>query len=124
MIGGHDVIIPTTRGPEALNVAVRAAIALWPAAVIEDAVTGETFPPDERLDVAGRQEILVFRDAKSAELWETLGSDSRLRGTLIHFLLSGEELTVVVDASPPAPIEKFVEGLRQKLGEVSGASRR
>ena len=78
-------------------------------------MSGESFRHYGDVSFAGRNEILAFRDPQSAALWDELGPDPSLDGTLIHFLLSEGALTVAVDASPPEQIENFVTGLRQSL---------
>jgi hypothetical protein len=122
MIGGRDVIIPTARGAEALDLAVRAVARMWGAVVLEDALSGEIFLRYADIDFAGRREILAFRDADSARLWDELGADPSLDGTLIHFLLSEGELTVAVDADPPPQIASFVESLQRSLAQDLFAS--
>jgi len=117
MIGGRDIIIPTARGIDALDLAVRAIRRLWRNVVLEDAQTGEVLPSYAEIAFAGRQEILAFRDAQAARLWETLGADPSLDGTLVHFLLSDSALTVAVEASPTPEIEDFVFGLRRSLNQ-------
>jgi hypothetical protein len=115
MIGGRDVIIPTARGTEAMDFAIRAITRLWPDVVLEDAITGEKLGRYRDISFAGRQEILAFRDPTAAQSWDDIGADPSLEGTLMHFLLSKGELTVAIDASPPPVIESFVEALRQSL---------
>jgi hypothetical protein len=115
MIGGRDIVIPTTRGAEALELAVRAVRRLWPQAVLEDAVTGENLGSYPEISFAGREEILAFADSASAKLWNEIGPDPTLNGTLLHFILSEGQLTVVIDASPPPQIVRFVEDLRRDL---------
>jgi hypothetical protein len=122
MIGGRDIIIPTTRGAEALDLAVRAVVRLWRNVVLEDAVSGQSFRSYAEISFAGRREILAFRDLESAKLWDELGPDPSLNGTLIHFLLSEGELTVAVDASPPEEVESFVNSLRRSLTQDLFAS--
>jgi hypothetical protein len=122
MIGGRDIIIPTARGAEALDLGVRAVTRLWRNVVLEDAVSGESFGRYADISFADRHEILAFRDAESARLWEELGPDPSLDGTLIHFLLSEGALTVAVDASPPPEIEAFVKALRRSLTQDLFAS--
>jgi hypothetical protein len=122
MIGGRDVIIPTTRGPEALDVALRAVTRLWPRVVLEDAVSGEIFRRYSEINFAGRSEIVAFRDPESAKHWDELGSDPMLDGTLIHFLIAEGALTVAVDATPAKQIEDFLEDLRRSLTQDLFAS--
>src|SRR5215469_3888626 len=73
--GGRDIIIPTTRGTEALELAARAVKKFWPQAVLEDAVTGESLGSYPQISFAGREEILAFRDAAAAKLWDDIGAD-------------------------------------------------
>lgn len=122
MIGGRDIIIPSVRGAEALDLAVRAVIRLWRDVVLEDAVSGKSFRNYADISFAGRREILAFRDPVSAKLWDELGPDPSLDGTLIHFLLSEGELTVAIDACPPEEVESFVKGLRRSLTQDLFAS--
>jgi hypothetical protein len=117
MIGGRDIVIPILPGSEPLDLAVRAVSRLWPAVVLEDAETGENLGHYWDMKFAGRREVLAFRDKESATRWDQLGADPSLDGTLIHFLLSDRELTLVVDASPSAEIVRFVEALRCQLGQ-------
>jgi hypothetical protein len=126
MIGGRDIIIPTMRGTEALDLAVRAVVRLWPDVVLEDAESGESFRRYADIRFAGRHEILAFRDPESARLWDELGAVPSLDGTLIHFLLTETGLTIAVDASPPPRVELFVEGLRRSLRQYlfAGAAAR
>jgi hypothetical protein len=122
MIGGRDIHISTRRGIDALDLAVRAVGRLWPDVVLEDPLTGESFRQYREIDFADRREILAFRDPRSAGLWEELGADPLLDGTLIHFLISDTELTVAVDSSPPEHIGAFVENLRRSLTQDLFAS--
>jgi len=117
MIGGSDVIIPVARDAEAMDLAVRAVVRLWRDVVIEDANTGEVFRRYADIDFARRREILCFRDPASAKLWDQLGADPSLDGTLIHLLRSEGELTVAIDANPPPQIEAFVSSLRRSLAQ-------
>jgi hypothetical protein len=117
MIGGRDIVIPILEGSEPLDLAVRAVSRLWPAVVLEDAQTGENLGRYADMNFAGRCEILAFRDKACAARWDEVGADPSLEGTLIHFLLSPSELTVVVDASPSTEIVSFVESLQHSLGQ-------
>jgi len=115
MIGGRDIIIPTTRETEALDLAVRAIQNLWPHVVLEDGVSGEVFAHYRAVNFKGRREILAFRDQEAAAQWDALGADPSLDGTLVHFLLSDGALTLAVDAFPGPEILSFVEGVKRSL---------
>jgi hypothetical protein len=118
MIGGRDIIIPIANGAAALETAVRAVTRLWPDVVLEDAATGESLRNRADMNLDDHHEILAFRDSRSAELWDDLGADPSLDGTLIHFLLSNDALTVAIDSYPPPEIESFVDGLRRSLNPL------
>ncbi len=122
MISGRDIIIPTLCGTNAMDMAIRAVSRLWPDVVLEDAVSGESFRHYSDITFAGRNEILAFRDPESAKLWDELGADHSLNGTLIHFLISERELTIAIDADPSAQIDSFVKQLRRSLTQDLFAS--
>lgn len=115
MIGGTDFIIQVRQEIVALDWAVRAITRLWPNLVLEDADTGEVLPAYQYISFTGRKELLAFKDQKSAKLWDEIGVDPSLAGTLVHFLLSPGELTVSVDDKPPPEIKSFVDSLRSSL---------
>jgi hypothetical protein len=119
MIGGRDVIIPTTRSSDALSLAVRSLLNLWQQAVVEDAESGQSFRHHADINFSEFRELLVFRDPDCAKLWDELGSDPSLDGTLVHFLLSTGALTLAVDESPPPEIQRFISELRSLLLEPS-----
>jgi hypothetical protein len=115
MIGGTDIIIPVRDELDALDLVVRAVVRLWPDVVLEDGETGQVLPKYEGITFHGRREILAFRDPEAARLWEEIGVDPSLEGTLVHFLVSPGELTVAVDDVPPPRIRKFIDSLRAAL---------
>ena len=115
MISGTDLVIPVRDELDALDLALRAVVRLWDDVVLEDAETGEVFSSYRGINLFGRHEILAFRDLEAARLWDDIGPDSSLDGTLIHFLASPGELTVAVDDVPPPQIRSFVESLRAAL---------
>lgn len=122
MIGGRDIIIPATRGTDALDFAVRAVSRFWPCAVLEDGESGESLRHYANISFAGTREILAFRDSVAAKLWDEIGPDPSLDGTLIHFLRREHELTVSIDAAPSPEIASFVQGLRHSLAQDLFAS--
>jgi len=115
VISGTDFVIPVRDELDALDLALRAVVRLWDDVVLEDAETGEVFSSYRGINLFGRREILAFRDLEAARLWDDIGPDSSLDGTLIHFLVSPGELTVAVDDVPPPQIGSFVESLRAAL---------
>jgi hypothetical protein len=112
MIGGQDIVIPTTAGPAALDFAVRATAQLWPDAVFEDAQTGADFPDGYASIPFGKcREILAYRDKTSAGKWSELGADESLDGTMLHLLVSQKSLTLVCDANPSRKIKSLIKAI-------------
>jgi len=102
MIGGTDVIIPTTLAPaEALDICVRSIVEFWPGAVIEDAESGQFYRSYRAVPFNHVNELFVYRDQTACESWEELGADESNRDTMVHLLYT-RQLTVVVD-DPAAP---------------------
>jgi hypothetical protein len=122
MIGGTDIIIPVTDAEAAMDVALRAAVELWDRPVFEDADTGETFAEYRRRDLAGRREVLVYRDAAARAGWDQLGADPSLDGTMIHLIADDAKLTIAVDDVPNPSIRSYVDAVRNAL--TSGKSKR
>lgn len=118
MIGGRDIRIPTTHGSEAMDVALRVTSLRWPFAVFEDARTGEELVDYKNLDLKDRTEILAYRDKKSAQRWREKGAVDGLAGTMIHFLTSRSELTIVADAEPSAEIVLLVKIIRRLITSI------
>ena len=115
MIGGTEFIIPIRDKAEALDLAIRLVLRLWPKAVIEDATAEEVLPAYESISFFGRHELLAFRDTESAEKWDKLGVDPSLNETLIHLIASDQELTVSLDDAPSAKMKAFAQTLRDAL---------
>lgn len=115
MIGGQDVIIPTNSPLAAIDLAVRTVKRLWPSAVLEDGETGEVLQPYREMRLAGRREILAFKDIQASKRWADVGADDSTKGTLIHLLVSPGELTVVVDDEPSPEMKAYVRTLCRAL---------
>lgn len=122
MIGGTDIIIQVRDEIDALEWAVRSIRRLWPQVVLEDPIAGEVLSRSSTINFSERREILAFRDSEAARLWDDLGVDPSLTGTLVHFLVSPGELTVAVDDVPPPQVAAFVEALRSSLNTELFAS--
>ena len=74
MIGGIDIPIPTTAGPNSIEVAVRAIRQKWPHAEYENGLTGERYSQFCQIPFGEIEEIFVYRDHESADLWEAEGA--------------------------------------------------
>lgn len=119
MIGGRDVIIPTTAGSAAMELVLRAALRLWPRAVFEDAQTGDVLKNHGPLDLRGREEVLVYEDDNAAERWHDSGAEDVLANTMIHVLLRPDSITIVVDNRPSAAIVSLLSEIKLGLQQVT-----
>jgi hypothetical protein len=99
MIEGRDIILPVGNLISALDMSVASARRFWPSSVVE------------RFGVGIGTEVLVFKDQQSADLWKT----EQPKDSLIHFLISGEGLTVSIDSDPSPEIQGFVDELVMNL---------
>ncbi|MBI4580708.1 MAG: hypothetical protein HY718_13460 [Planctomycetes bacterium] len=115
MIGGKDILIPTSPGPAALDLALRAISRRWPSAVFENAETGDMFDTYGSLGFGPVREILAYKDKEAARQWHELGADETLVGTMIHVLVSAAGLTLVVDSNPPLEVSSLVTAIRDGL---------
>ena len=115
MIGGTDIIIPVLNSLDALDMAVRAVRRLWANVILENGDTGEKLPPYEDISFYGLSEILAFKDSDAAKLWDELGPDPSLDGTLLHFIVTDRELTIATDVTPSPQIEMFIKALQNTL---------
>ena len=115
MIGGTDIIIPVLNSLDALDMAVRAVRRLWANVILENGDTGEKLPPYEDISFYGLSEILAFKDSDAAKLWDELGPDPSLDGTLLHFIVTDRELTIATDDTPSPQIEMFIKALQNTL---------
>jgi hypothetical protein len=110
-----------------MDLAIRTTLQLWDRPVFEDANTGQTFADYRRLVLAGRQEMLVYRDAASQAQWKSCGADPALEGTMIYLIARDGQLTIAVDDIPNPSIRSYVEAVRSGLRNdlfASSAERR
>ncbi|HRX87125.1 MAG TPA: hypothetical protein P5572_19030 [Phycisphaerae bacterium] len=115
MIDGKDIVIRTGAGAQSFDLLLRVVRRRWPAMVVEDAVSGKVFRDYTELPFSAIEEILIYRDQPAVVKWQRLGACDELRGTMIHALVSGNELTVVVDGDPPAEVVDLVDSIRHAV---------
>ena len=115
MIGGQDFTIATDAGLPALELALRAAVRLWPRAVFEDVQSADVFERYTMLDLRARNEIFVYKNRKYADKWRREGAVEELTNTMIHLILDDSQLTIVVDSEPSSEMRMYVEGVTQGL---------
>lgn len=97
MIGGTDVRFPVLDSAVALERATKALLRHWPKAVIEDAFTGDLWSRVARVPFGRLTEVFVYQTPEHARRWDADGAIEDLRNTMVHFIRSEGELTVVAD---------------------------
>jgi hypothetical protein len=112
MIGGSDVIFEARNEQAAMDMAMRVLALAWSSAVFEDADTGQTFKSYRDVDLNGREEILVYRDAAAQEKWREEGP---VDGTMVHLIGRRGELTLGLDDVPDQQITSIVDVIRKSL---------
>lgn len=118
MIAGSDIRIPSSAGPESMEVAVRAIRQQWPRAVFENPETGERYNFFWQIPFGGLDELFVYRDETTADKWDELGAVDELRNTMIHLLADVGMITVVIDfddAATAGIIRVITSGLRDSI---------
>jgi hypothetical protein len=116
MIGGIDIPIPTRAGPISTEVAVRAIRQKWPRAEYENGLTGERYSQFCQIPFGEIEEIFVYRDHESADLWEAEGAVSSLENTMIHLVADRDLITVVVDVRDGA-IDEIIAAISSALAD-------
>jgi hypothetical protein len=125
MIGGVDVVFDTQVEPaEALELCTRLIMSRWPAAVLENALTGERYAGHAEIPFGLASELMVYRDQAAFESWQRLGADPSNANTMVHLLAYERgELTAVVDdpvaLDMRATLDEMAKGLR--AGEAQPA---
>jgi hypothetical protein len=109
MIGGIDIAIPTNCGASSVEVAVRAIRQKWPRSVFENGTNGDRYDRFSEIPFGLIEELFVYRDRASADVWDAEGAIPSVYNTMIHLIADDDLLTVVVD-------EKDAE-----MGEIVGA---
>jgi len=97
MIGGIDIRIGSAAGRESLEIAARAIAQVWPEAVIAHGETGERYDCIWEIPFCAMDEVFVYRDSHSADLWFTKGAVPEAHNTMIHVLYDPGLVTVVID---------------------------
>jgi hypothetical protein len=122
MIGGIDVHMPTTAGASAIEVAVRAIRLRWRGAMFENGITGERYDHFWQIPFGEIEELFVYRDSKSADIWDAEGAIPAVYNTMIHLISDADLLTVVVDEKDAAMEELLTaikSGLRDEILHIS-----
>jgi len=114
MIGGIDIRIPNRAGQESLEVAVRAIRQHWPRAVFENGNTAERYDYFGQIPFGDVEELFVYRDTKSAELWDKYGAIPEAENSMIHVIYDVELITAVID-DRTEEMEAIIQSIRSAL---------
>lgn len=116
MIGGFDIRIATEAGESALLAAYRAILQFWDHPVVENASTGGRYEGaffDIPFDYL--EEIFVYRDSNSADLWDEEGAVEGVQNTMIHLIAEPRLTTVVVDDPTDPEMSEVIAAIRSNL---------
>jgi hypothetical protein len=123
MIGGFDIVMPSTRGVVGLDFCLHAIRQIWPNAVFEDARSDKRAGNYSDLRLEGLDEVFVYCDAAAAARWDELGAEPELANTMVHVLCSSKSITVVVDDPSNDQIAAFLSAIRIGLAEQNVPAR-
>jgi hypothetical protein len=118
MIGGIDIRLPTHAGRSSVEIGVRAIRQRWNQAVFENGLTGDRYDHFWQIPFGEIEELFVYRDSASADLWDAEGAIPRAYNTMIHIIYDEEMLTIVVDDRTAAMNELIAaieSGLRDEI---------
>lgn len=114
MIGGIDIRIPNRVGPKSVEVAVRAIRQQWPRAVVENGTTTARYDYFWQIPFGDVEELFVYRDANSAELWDKCGAITEAENSMVHLICDEGLITVVID-DRTSETEAIVRSIRSAL---------
>jgi hypothetical protein len=114
VIGGTDIIIPSTGDAAALDICARIMRHYWVSARFEDAVTGDKYAQYAEIPFGSIGELLVYRDPESERAWDSDDANT-LANSMLYFIRSRNAMTVVVDDPDTAEMRSIVASLRAEL---------
>jgi hypothetical protein len=114
MIGGIDIRIPNRVGQESVEVAVRAIRQQWPRAVFENGNTAERYDYFWQIPFGDVEELFVYRDANSADLWDKYGAIPEAENSMVHVIYDDGLITAVID-DRTKETEAIVQSIRSAL---------
>jgi hypothetical protein len=117
MIGRQDIVfsLSGTEPADTLDAVAREVTRRWDKAVYQDGETGCLFHTFADVPFGKLREILIYRDPASLGSWESLGAVPENAGSMIHVLLSGTQLTLVVDSVTDAQTKTLLDEVRGLL---------
>lgn len=111
MIGGTDVVIPSSGDAAALESAARIIHQFWPHARFEDAVTGDKYDHYGQIPFRRVRELLVYRDAQAEAAWDAEDANSP-PNSMVYFILGRDSITVVMDDPDAVGMMSILGSLR------------
>jgi hypothetical protein len=97
MIGGIDTFIATRADMASVEVAVRAIRQIWSDATFENGLTGERYDNFSDIPFGVIEELLIYKDVESAELWDNEGAVPGAFNTMVHVIKDIDMIAVVID---------------------------
>ena len=119
MIGGEDVVIPTTSRANAMEACLRVALRYWPNAILDDANSEDRFLHFEDVPIGRLDEMLVYQNEHFANEWDKHGAIPEIDSTMLHFLVSNDSLTVVVGNLTDELNLRILESIRSAVKNLS-----
>lgn len=114
MIGGIDILIPSTGDEAALDICARIVRHFWPCARFEDAVTADKYERYGEIPLGLIHELLVYRDAQAERAWDADDPNSP-DNSMLYLIRSPNSITVVLDDPDTAEMRSIVTSLRVSL---------
>lgn len=114
MIGGTDIVIPSTGDSAALDICARIVRCWWPQARFEDAATGEKYSQYGDIPLGCVHELLAYRDAEAEHSWDAGEPDAPVN-SMLYFIVSPDCVTVVLDDPAAAEMQQILTSLQGML---------
>jgi hypothetical protein len=114
MIGGIDIRIPSRAGDLSVEVAARAIRQAWPNATFEDGLTGDRYDHFWDIPFGETEELFVYRDPASAEIWDAEAATPDTSNRMVHIIADEGLITAVVDERT-TEMEEIIAAIRSGL---------
>ncbi|MGH7174106.1 MAG: hypothetical protein ACRELG_27875 [Gemmataceae bacterium] len=111
MIGGVDVVIPTSGGSAALEACARIVQRRWPNARFEDAETGEKYANYGAIPFERVSELFAYSDAQVEAAWG-FDEDDSPPNSMLYLIRSPAFITVVLDDPNTVDMQAMIGELR------------
>jgi hypothetical protein len=115
MIGGNDIVIPAVGDPATLEACVRIIQRRWPHARFEDIISGRKYSSYLDIPFGLVRHVLAYPDAEAEAAWDSDSPDSP-PNSMLHLILSPNDITAVVDEPNTAEMRSMLDSIRLLLG--------